>query len=96
MHRVTGSKLYVGVMEAVGDDVDEDDYEIIGVTSWGASANPTCNIKEDGGTAFNYSDGTTATLHLVVKEKEKEVANDNLNEFLNNSVRPNQFHKGLK
>ena len=71
-HKVTGRRLYAGVMEAVGDVVDEDEYEILGVTSYAASANPTYNVKEDGGTAFSYSDGTTATLYLVVKEKKAQ------------------------
>ena len=68
-HQVLGKNLYAGVTEKYKDSVDTDKYDVVGVTSFGASANPTCNIKEDGGTAFSYSDGTTATLYLVVKEK---------------------------
>ena len=71
-HQVLGRKLYAGITEKYKDSIDTSKYEILGVTSYAASANPTYNVKEDGGTAFSYSDGTTATLYLVVKEKVKE------------------------
>jgi hypothetical protein len=67
-HQVTGKALYAGVMEALAGEVDEEEYEILGVTSTGAKANPNLNITENGTTAFSYSDGTTATLYLVVQK----------------------------
>jgi hypothetical protein len=86
-HQVTGKALYAGVMEALAGEVDEEEYEILGVTSTGAKANPNLNITENGTTAFSYSDGTTATLYLVV---QKVTNKDEGNSEENNSGENNQ------